>query len=141
MDKPDSSPYDYQNEPGVTDATFQDFIAPLLAGLGIGKVASSIGSKALPSAASAVKGAMASAPAVPMVSKIEPMIKAAPLKTVREMGMPEAEAMLDKFMTGAQKIGDYARVLRYKALRAALEQEQLSPDEVVDSVIKLHYAD
>jgi hypothetical protein len=122
MDKPDSSPYNFQAEPGVTDATYQDFVAPILAGLGVGKAVSA-GVKALPGTVNAVRAAIVSSP------------------VVQELSRPEVEAQIERFLSSAQKIGDYARVFKYKALKTAMEQKQLDPDEVFDLLMKIHYTD
>lgn len=114
------TPYDYQNEPGVQDATYQDFVAPLLLGLGLGP-------KLLSGGASTVARSMtAVAPAIEKATE-----ESSPNATT-------AEDILTKFLDKAQEIGDFARVFKYKALRSAMEQTQMPANEVFEKILKIH---
>lgn len=112
-------PYNYQSEPGIEDATYQDFVAPLVMGLGVG---SRLLSKA-PAMAETF------APAATAAGKASEPFR---------MDRATAESMLARFADKAQEIGDFARVLKYKALRSAMEQSQMSAADILDKIMKIH---
>jgi hypothetical protein len=115
------NPNDYsKGEPGIQDATFQDFVAPLLLGLGV-----------------APKLASMNAPAIARGLSVAPAIE----KTVENRGMSwdRVEELLTKFLNSAQEMGDFARVFKYKALRSMMEQNQMAPNEVLSKIQKIHF--
>jgi len=120
-------PEDVVNERGVSDATFQDFVAPMLAGLGIGKAAMSAGP-------AIVRGL------TPTVGRTLATVGAAGKEAIarRAPVIATIEELLVKFQDKAQEIGDFSRVFKYKALKSALEQSQLSPNEVLMMIQKIH---
>lgn len=120
-------PEDVVNERGVSDATFQDFIAPMLAGLGVGKVLFSGGPAIVEGLTPTVGRTLAAAGA----AGEEAVANRVPIITT-------VADILNKFQDKAQEIGDFARVFKYKALKAALEQSQLSPDEVLNAIQRIH---
>jgi len=109
---------DWRNEKGVSDATYQDFVAPLVAGLGaIPRLASF--AKSAPAIASGLKGAK---------------------DKIKDFSIPEQklEDLIAFFQNKAQEIGDFPRVFKYKALRTALQQSQLSDNEIINTLNRIH---
>lgn len=111
---------DWRNEPGVQDTSYQDFVAPLLAGLGgVPRIAGALASKA-PAIASGL-GAGAAAASDDVSSSEEDAIR-----------------FINRFADAAQKIGDWPRTFQYKALRTALSEGTISPDEVFGRLLQLN---
>ena len=112
---------DWKNEKGIQDASYQDFVAPLVAGIGgIPRI------MALTSKAPAIVAGLATAPKVQEGTKD------------LNIDMSTVEDMLMKWRDLAQKIGDFPRVFKYKALQSALGEEQFSPSQVLDMMLKIH---
>jgi len=123
-------PDDVINEPGVSDATFQDFVAPMLMGLGVGKAALSEGP-------AIVKGLTSTAGRVGAASA--PVIRRA--ATAMQEAIPNFNTMEERlayWADKAQSIGDFSRMNLYKFLKTALEQSQMSPEEVISAIQKIH---
>lgn len=123
-------PDDVINEPGVSDATYQDFVAPMLMGLGVGKAALTEGpaiARGLTSTAG--RTAMAAAPLVRRAA------------TAVQEAIPNFNTMEERlayWADKAQSIGDFSRMNLYKFLKTALEQSQMSPEEVISAIQKIH---
>jgi hypothetical protein len=109
---------DWKNEKGAQDATYQDFVAPIVAGLG-----------AVPRIASLVRGAPA----------IASGLKAADQE---KENIPMAEQKLEDlvmfFKDKAQEIGDFPRLLKYKGLLTEMQEKQLSDHEVINLLNRIH---
>lgn len=123
-------PDDVVNEPGVSDATFQDFIGPMLLGLGVGKTALSSG-PAIARGLTSTAGRVATASA-PMVGRA--------MRAVQE-AVPNFNTMeerLQYWADKAQSIGDFPRMNMYKFLQTAMEQSQMTPEEVISAIQKIH---
>jgi hypothetical protein len=138
-DKPDSSKYDYQSEPGVTDATYQDFIAPLLAGLGVGKAVSA-SSRVIPKAATSIQAGLASKPLWKNVDSDMPkwMAKYAEelpvaVNTMRDI----ANKKLSQLINMSYNIGDWAKLKTYRFMKQALDNSQLSDAEIDDLLYQI----
>jgi hypothetical protein len=132
-------PYDYQSEPGVTDATYQDFVAPLLAGLGVGK-AFSVGTKMIPKATPAIQAGLASKPLWKNVDSDMPkwMLKyaeevPATVRTMRDI----ADKKLSQVINVAYNIGDWAKLKTYRFMKQALDNSQLSDAEIDDLLYQI----
>jgi len=136
MKQPSDNKEDWRNEKGVQDASFQDFVAPLLAGLG-----------GVPRGIAAVKGllsASSKAPAIasglgaaaPKIDKLVPEFEG-----VGGSGTTSRDTIAKVLMNwadSAQQMGDVARMKAYKRLQLALDQSQISPDDVMDFAVKIH---
>jgi hypothetical protein len=140
MDRPDSSPYNFQKEPGVTDATYQDFIAPLLAGLGVGKVISA-GARSVPIATKAIQAGLATKPIWSNVDEKMPAWMqqyADEIPAVASSYADKASRVLSGIINRAYNIGDWANLKTYRLLQNTLNNSPLSDDEV-DTVMKHVY--
>ena len=120
---------DWKNEKGAEDATYQDFVAPIVAGIG-----------GIPRLIAAVTKAPAIASGLSTAStKIDKLIP-----DFEDVGGSETSSregiinVLSKWADSAQQMGDMARMKIYKELQLALDQSQISPDEVMDYAVRVH---
>jgi hypothetical protein len=129
MNQPSDDKQPWKTEKGVEDASYQDFVAPLLSGLGGIPRLIAVATQA-PAIASGL-GAVA-----PTIQKLTPEFE-----DVGGTGSSSREGIMDllaKWTDSAQQIGDEARMKIYQQLRLALDQSQISPDEVMDYAVRVH---
>lgn len=109
---------DWKNEKGVQDATYQDFVAPIVAGLGV-----------VPRLASLVRGAPAIASGLKAANQA---------KEDAPMAEQKLEDLVMFFKDKAQEIGDFPRVFKYKALLTEMQEKQLKDYDVLNILNKIH---
>jgi hypothetical protein len=136
MNQPSNNDNSWKNEPGVQDATYQDFVAPMVAGLG-----------GIPRIVAAAKAALSAAPAISAgLGTAVPVVKRMTEANVDlgDVGGSEASSIdsISKILTNwadiAQQAGDFARMNAYKMLQSALTQFQISPDQIMKKAWLIH---